>query len=708
MNAFDAARERFARRALSPIWAYAAGFIAACIVASEFIRFAENIAVLWPANGILCVAFFRHRDFRSRMTLACVCVVGNGLVSWLYGHPQFVAAGIAIINVAESYLAARLMERFCPTAFRFDAVSQLWQFIFIAAIGAPVIPSLSAALLFSFAYASSFWTVFSTWLVSDALGMMLVVPAIKLFINRRQHVGFHDTPANIVRILIILALVSTAVFAQSNYPLLFLLFPVLMLVAFQLGPVWSAVATLILSFFAFLLTTQGLGPAALIDGASVGGKIQFVQFFIVVAFLSTLPAAYTLAEQGRLQEQLRQKELETGEARDRAEKAARVKSEFLATMSHEIRTPLTSILGYARLALDRRDDDAKLRNDLRIVEGASRSLLAIVNDILDFSAIEAGRVTLDIGPARLDNVIGDVAQLYAVPAADKGLELSVRIDPDIQGLVVRTDSVRLAQVLGNLVANAVKFTDRGSVRISADVVGPSEAHASVRIAVADTGMGFDADPDQLFQRFSQLDSTRRRKFGGTGLGLAISKSLMMSLGGTIGAESKVGTGSTFWVQLNFERCLSSEPLHPTPTGLSGPGYRLLVVDDVSVNRDLMCEVLRARGHIAEAAASGAEAIERLKREGFDALLMDVQMPEMDGMATTRRIRAYGEPFGSVPIIAVTASAIADEIALCRAAGMDAHVAKPLDWDDFLRTIDAVVKASQCKRAHAVTAERTTA
>jgi signal transduction histidine kinase/ActR/RegA family two-component response regulator len=683
------------RREYTTALKFLAGFLLAVVLASEWMRFAGNVAVLWPANGILCAALFRVQDPRMRVALITLAWAGNAAISVLYGHASMAAMVIGAVNISEAYIAWRLIDRFCPQVFRFERVGELGKFSLIASIGAPAVPSMVAAAALHYSYGTSFLEMLSTWWVADALGLILIVPTLKLLLNRTQHRAFADTPRNVALYIAVLLAVTAAVFHQTSYPLLFVLFPCLTIVAFQLGPVWSAVATLLMSSVAFVFTTNGLGPASLIEAASLADRVQFVQFFITVAFLSTLPVAYILADQARLREQLRLTEIATREARDRAEAAARAKSEFLATMSHEIRTPLNSIIGYTRKAMLHPGLVPEAKGDMRIVDDAGRTLLAIVNDVLDYSALEAGRVKLELTPTRLDEVFSAACELMNVPAADKGIELSISIDRALHDCWGDLDAHRMRQVVINLVGNAIKHSEKGRVDVSVALMDKNDAELRLRLEVADSGPGIPHEAlKNLFVRFSQLDSSRARKYGGTGLGLAICKSLVTAMGGEIGVESQPGAGSKFWFVIPV--AVREQPSAVADAGRrsaqGGRKLRILVVDDLDLTRELTATVLATWGHLPETASSGAEAIRLIKAmEIYDAVLMDVQMPGIDGLAATREIRKLDVKGASVPIIAITANVLLEEIALCLEAGMDAHIGKPFEWRELIEKVHDVVE-----------------
>ncbi|EME71346.1 Signal transduction histidine kinase [Paramagnetospirillum caucaseum] len=357
-----------------------------------------------------------------------------------------------------------------------------------------------------------------------------------------------------------------------------------------------------------------------------------------------------------------------------ARNAERAKSEFLAVMSHEIRTPMNSILGMVHLLMDR-PLAAEDREKLAVVHDSGAALLGIINDILDFSRLEADGVQFENAPFHLGNTVEGVVSLLRGRAAEKGLTLALDAPAPLPGWV-GGDGARLRQVLINLIGNAVKFTAQGGIvlRLSRAALGDT-----YEFSVIDTGIGLDsAQAERLFQPFHQADASISRRFGGSGLGLAICKKLVAAQGGQIGVDSTKGLGSRFWFRLDYPPAASPAAEAPRADLPAIPTLSILLAEDNVFNQKVAAGLLDREGHRVSVAGNGLEALDRLRQESFDLILMDMQMPEMDGPETARRIRAMPGPVARIPIIALTANAMADDIARCRAAGMDGHVAKPID------------------------------
>ena len=383
-------------------------------------------------------------------------------------------------------------------------------------------------------------------------------------------------------------------------------------------------------------------------------------------------------------------------ARDAAEAANRAKSEFLANMSHEIRTPLNGVLGIADV-LTRTGLSEEQRGLVGVIRQSGELLNGLLTDLLDLARVEAGVVVLRPEPVGLGDLVRSVKDLFAGSALEKGLALQAMIDPGAEG-VVDCDPQRLRQVLGNLLNNAVKFTETGEVTLSATRHGDR-----VRFEVRDTGAGFDADQkDTIFQRFRQADNTATRKHGGAGLGLAICNDYVRLMGGQLGCDSTPGEGSVFRFTLDLPLIgRPREPAAPAPaarlaTRPADGDFMVLIVDDNAVNRQVMELILDSVGIGHASAQDGREGLEAMKTGAFDAVLMDIQMPVMDGIEATRRIRDWERSTDRprAPILIVSANCLPQHVDDGRAAGADAHISKPISAHELIGALQIQMQAAQ--------------
>jgi signal transduction histidine kinase/ActR/RegA family two-component response regulator len=399
-----------------------------------------------------------------------------------------------------------------------------------------------------------------------------------------------------------------------------------------------------------------------------------------------------------LDRKVRERTSELLAAKRVAEEASRAKSEFLANMSHEIRTPMNGIIGMTDLALMTPLSETQ-HDYLQTVRNSAESLLVIINDILDFSKIEAGKLEIAAVDFSLRTLVGDTLKPMAIRAAEKQLRLTLDVNAGVPDAIVG-DPIRLRQVLVNLVANALKFTDAGEILVRiVHEDEPDGAHVTLHVSVVDTGIGIPADKQvAIFQAFTQADGSTTRVYGGTGLGLTISGQLVSLMGGQIQVESTPGRGSAFYFSITVP--LAAKPVAIKPAAkaavpmIDARALRVLVAEDNVVNRKLAEHLLRQRGHDPLMVVNGREAVDALGCGSFDLVLMDLQMPEMDGFEATAAIRALEQTTGSrVPIVALTAHAMEGDRQRCLDADMDGYVSKPIDAGELFGVIDSLTRAA---------------
>ncbi len=387
-----------------------------------------------------------------------------------------------------------------------------------------------------------------------------------------------------------------------------------------------------------------------------------------------------------LEQKVRKRTKELVKSRKRAEESAKAKEQFLANMSHEVRTPMNAIIGFTDLLNDAELNDEQ-RSFLGAIKTSSENLLVIINDILDFSKISSGKLRLEFVTVDINSLISDAIYSFLFQAKSKNLNLNYEIDSKISSLLLG-DPVRLQQILNNLLSNAVKFTESGRVELCCRVLKDSNESQSLEFKVSDTGIGIEEDKlDFIFENFSQENESVTRRFGGTGLGLSISKQLVELFQGELFVESEKGKGTIFTViiELNKSSAIISKPIDiQVNEQHSFEGSSILIVEDNEFNQLLVESILADKNVKISCVSNGQEALAILNSQKFDIILMDIQMPVMDGIETTLKIRK--ELKLDVPIIALTANALKEDKEKYLNAGMDSYISKPFDQHELLQVI----------------------
>ena len=637
-------------------------------------RAGGQIPSLWITNGIALGLLLRRLPVPQGALLGTV-LAANLVANLVAGIAVALAIGLVACNAIEIVVALllRRIGRIDPsgkpvfgTWGELGAIGRLVLYCGILAPAASAIPA--AGILYALGD-SDFLTNATRWFFAHGLGMILMAPLV--LVARRNSIGVR-TAAGTAELLAILAcaLVSTVlIFSQDAYPLTFVILPVLTLAAFRLCMFDALLSVFLVTIAATGLTLHGLGPiAATVPG--IESRIMFLQIFLAINIITILPVAAVLNERAKIQRALVQASAD-------ANAALAAKSDFLATMSHEIRTPMTGVLGMIELL---RTDPSE-RDKQRFLSSLQRSaklLMSVLNDVLDFSKLESGKIDLEAIDFDLRQLACATLDLFATAANEK--HLTMALDFPAGDAVVIGDPVRLEQVLSNLVSNAIKFTAVGKIDLTIAAQFISEDRRLWTIAVTDTGMGIEPDQiEQLFSPFVQADASTTRRFGGTGLGLAICRRLVEAMDGKLEVEATAGLGSTFKFSLDLPSGKLAPEVPASEENLSKAlPLTILLAEDNPVNRLLVTTLLRRMGHRVSSVVNGREAVEAVAAGSFDVILMDMQMPEMDGLAATRAIRGADHNRAGIPIVALTADASSDRRRFYDNVGLNGFLTKPID------------------------------
>jgi len=400
-------------------------------------------------------------------------------------------------------------------------------------------------------------------------------------------------------------------------------------------------------------------------------------------------------ERKKIEEALKSSYHQLEEMAVKANSASQAKSSFLATMSHEIRTPMNGIIGMIEI-LKQSDLSTEQKDSLNIIDFSANNLLAIVNDILDFSKIESGQIEYEFIPFNISKSIEDIIKLLSFKTTDKNISLKFEIDSDVPHFIIG-DQVRINQIILNLTNNAIKFTEKGSVKIHLSKIGSDDTFIELKFMIIDTGIGISTEGrSKLFKEFSQVHNYNTNKFGGTGLGLAISKKLAEQMGGKIGVESKLGKGSSFWFTIKVKSSTKETYLQSINKPIIKKMEQILeilVAEDNVINQKIVTANLKKMGHKVTLANNGKIAVEMFKEKSFDMILMDVQMPEMNGIEATQIIRIIEENENKKPIfiVAMTANVLKEDIEHYIKIGMNAYLSKPFKIEELVKLLNQVQK-----------------
>ena len=777
-------------------------------ISIELARGDGRIAALWLPNALAVALLLRFKP-PSEPVLLMALYAGNFAANLAAGDAVFHAVVFSAANTIEIVIALTVTRRWCSRAPQMDDIGDLSRFAMAAGALAPLASGTFVLSVLSLSGQAWFDSAMK-WVIADALAMLIIAPSTLIAIDAlraaRKPTGRELLEWSVLTV--VGTSLTLAVFAQTSYPLLFLVPPIVVLHAFRLGSLGTAFSTIKVAAIALVLTDMGMGPINLLQ-YSDSVQLLVLEAFLASAIFVGLPVSAILATRKRMMRELSERTAELSlladnitdavlrydaegictyaspstmqvlgrppsdfigrKASDRlhpdareqverveeqllqgeethqrltyrrylddengdpvyieadcagvfhadsdkpvgivvsardvtsrvalearlknatrhAEHAARAKAEFLANMSHEIRTPMNGVLGFAEL-LQRENLPTEAAHYTDLIARSGRSMMLLLNDILDISKIESGKLRISREAVEVVRVAEDCVLLHDAQAERAGITLEFKTGPGLPEELM-TDQLRLRQVLTNLIGNAVKFTEHGGVTVSLERDGDWFA-----VSVKDTGIGIDPSRfDKIFNPFQQAEGETTRRYGGTGLGLSISRQLAELLGGSLSVESVPGSGSNFKLRIPIVlpdgRTAVSRPVaDPVPDLILRAPGRVLLAEDHDVNRLLVVAMLEELGQNVAIAHDGAEAIEMVLEADaqgapYDLVLMDIQMPGCDGYAAARAIRSEGIGAQRLPIMALTANAYPEDVAAARDAGMQAHLAKPLVFEDL--------------------------
>jgi len=688
----------FSRESLAEGWAatskahlliLAAVVFTCSYAAITFTRQAGTVSIIWPSDAVM-IAMLLRVDPRRWPAMILVSFLASATADYVAVDPLGLALALSCCNTIGIVVAATLTVHFVGSPPDLSRALNLAKFTLICGVIAPIVSAGTATVTMNLMVDTDLSRVFVTWSLAAALGVLTITPLVlSLRTKDWREIANEDTRLESFVILAVVGIATFVIFSQTISLLIFLIYPFLILAAFRLRFVGAAIAMALVAAIAIPLTVAGQGPFASLSDLTFGSRVVMLQLFLAITVFTILPIAAGLAGRRRL-------ERDALTAREFAERANAAKSAFLANMSHELRTPMTGILGMCDLLLATpQTPDQKTVTET--LERSARSFLEMLNDLLDLAKIEAGRMSLDVRDFRFSEVMKDGLEFFAPAMSQKGLEYAVEWAPTEHD-ILKGDAKRLRQILFNLVGNALKFTEKGSVIVRRRQHLDKDGNIVSLVEVTDTGIGIPEDVrGRLFRPFEQLDNSGARRFGGTGLGLSISKQLVEAMGGTITVDSSPGVGSTFAFSMCLPQGKAEEIEHrfaltPARSGdvLKDLKLSVLLVEDNTTTQFLMTQILKLWGQSTTVAANGEQALEQAARRRFDIILMDMQMPVMDGPEAVRRIRASNGPSSKTPIIAFTADAIPENRARYLAAGCDAVVTKPIEWDVLAGEMRALV------------------
>ena len=659
-------------------------FVASATLSRVFCTDRFGNVGFWPANGALVVAWLLLPR-RLSLMVTVVCVIANIFVNLIIGYTLKETVLYSIMNGEVAIATAVLARIFCGAALDLSRLGRFAIFVvcaLVASAGEAFVGELINGVTEGYQSIIEEWL---QWALADTLGLVISTPPLLLAFKAAHYEGLFATGrAEKIALCGLTVLVALLFLSLSGMTLYLAVFPLMILISFRAGPAWVLTTGLIVSMIASAYTAHNVGEFALNSGAGEVAHQLALQPFLITLLLCSLPANSALADRARAERRLVRLNASARSARAEAMAASRAKSEFIANISHEIRTPLNGILGMTQALLASNQDQAA-RRQLNIIQESGRGLLAILSDILDISKIESGKIELENIAFDLGQTVEDVSQAYEAIAADKGIRFVCTVEPSRLGAYLG-DPVRIKQILHNLLSNAMKFTEQGEVRLSVEGEGDG-----LRFNVADSGIGISPEQmERLFKRFSQADGSTTRQFGGTGLGLAISARLAELMNGRIDVASTMGVGSTFTLYVGLQRTdlAPSLPAVAARPQTDAQAVRILAAEDNLVNQEVLRALLEPLDVHVSLAGNGQEAFDIWMRDRFDLILMDMQMPLVDGPEAIRMIRAEEARSrrSPIPIVILSANAMSHHLEGYADLPVQGFVAKPIELDALLTAV----------------------
>jgi signal transduction histidine kinase/CheY-like chemotaxis protein len=658
-------------------------------VAIQSMTLSAGQMAIWPSDGIalaMMLGRFRHRP----LMIVLLAEAFSGLPG-VFMNDNFIFIILLKITDAIFLLILGYILKKYDYENNIHKTKNIVMLFFLSLITSLTV-SLFQTNVISWFFKINFLSVYLSDAAANWVGYVLLTPIFLIMTRDRWRPLSGKAELRGLGALALYAVVVWLVLGQDRFPALFLLPLALLAVAHTTSIALVAFCLLATSLIAIYGTISGHGPVVKYPGTPMD-HLFMTQVVLGMMSASYLPIAAMMAEHSQLKESLVTARLE-------AEAASQAKSNFLAVVSHEVRTPLNGVLGMTQIMSAGPLEPAQAER-LQVVRRSGEMLLSILNDVLDLAKIEAGKIELESIEFELSQTLAATVECFAPLANAKGLRFNIDVAA-AEGLY-RGDPTRVRQIVSNLISNALKFTEAGAVGLSA-VYGDGV----LRLSVADTGIGIPADKlSQLFSRFFQADQSTTRRFGGTGLGLAICRDLASLMGGDIQVQSEFGAGSTFTASLPLPRIgdapTTAQDEISAESGVD-EALKVLAAEDNTTNQTVLRAMLESFGINVTIVGNGAEAIEAWEREDWSLILMDVQMPVMDGPQATRiiRLREAAEGRARTPIIALTADTMSHQIKVHLESGMDLHVAKPIEATDLFRKI---LKATQFAAAEELEAEQ---